>query len=115
MSIFRRKDEDPHGPEAQATEPEAEPELAPSSPEPEAPAPPAVPPPRPRNESIVPRPLASHDQRPGGRIVTPRDGETVGGVVDVEVEAPKLDGGVERIEIEYSVDRSRWRDVGAVT
>src|SRR5205823_1034167 len=71
--------------------------------------------PRPRGETIVPRPLAPPAQQGlGGRIASPRNGETVSDVVQIEVQAAEVEG-LERIELEYSQDGKRWRDVGAVT
>jgi hypothetical protein len=108
MSIFRRKDE-PGAPAPTDDAPEA-PEAPEGEREPD-PAPAAPPVPTPRG-TIVPRPLP--DQGLGGRIVSPRNGETLSGVVQIEVQAAELDGAVERIEVEYSTGGGRWRDVAAV-
>src|SRR4051794_28501937 len=104
MSIFRRKDDPPGAddrPDDDATEPSAAPEAA------------SPPVPTPRG-SIVPRPLGGTDAQRGGRIVAPRNGETLAGVVEIEVQAAELDGDVQRIEVEYSPDGERWRSVGSV-
>jgi hypothetical protein len=104
MSIFRRKDDLPGADDR----PEEEPGEPPAAPD-ETLAP--VPTPR---GTLVPRPLGGAESSRGGRIVAPRNGETLSGVVDIEVQAAEIGGEVVRIEIEYSTDGERWRSVGSV-
>jgi hypothetical protein len=107
MSIFRRKDD--AEPRRAADTPEAEEAGAGDSTETTAPEPGRV-----RDGTIVPRPLG-RDLPLGGRIVSPRNGVTLSGVVQIEVQAAETDGAVDRVEVEYSRDGDHWAEVGAVT